>query len=787
MPTDQSTNGTLDAKQLLQTLQAVKRGDFSSRMPADQTGMAGKVYDTLNEIMELNELTVKEFERVGQEVGREGKTKQRASVGSTKGSWKSYVGAFNTLIDDVVQPTAEVGRVIGAVANGDLTQTVPLEIEGRPLKGAFLRSAKDLNAMIDQLSSFASEVTRVAREVGTEGKLGGQAQVEGVGGTWKDLTDNVNGMASNLTEQVRDIAVVATAVANGDLSKKITVEVSGEVEVLKETINTMVNQLSSFSDEVTRVAREVGTEGVLGGQAEVRGVSGVWLDLTNNVNTMASNLTDQVRNVVEVVTAVAEGDLSRKITVEARGEVAALADTTNVMVDQLNAFSSEVTRIAGEVGTDGKLGGQAQVEGVGGAWLDLTNNVNTMASNLTDQVRNIADVTTAVANGDLSRKITVEVRGEVNELKETINTMVDQLGTFTAEVTRVAQEVGTQGVLGGQAQVLGVSGAWLDLTNNVNVMASNLTEQVRDIAQVTTAVAQGDLSRKITVEVRGEVNDLKNTINTMVDQLSTFADEVTRVARDVGTEGKLGVQAEVRGVAGTWRDLTDNVNAMAGSLTDQVRGIAKVVTGVAAGDLTQEIRLEARGEVGDLVDVINGMVRTLSGFSEQVSGVARDVGTEGILGGRADVPGAEGTWKDLTDNVNVLAGNLTTQVRAIADVATAVNEGDLTRTIDVEARGEVLALAGNINQMVATLADTSQTNTDQDWLKTSLATLTRITTGASDLKGATEQILQELAPMIAASHAVVYMAETKENQPTQLMLSSTYAFKERKHISVCHS
>ena len=428
--------------------------------------------------------------------------------------------------------------------------------------------------MVDQLGSFADEVTRVAREVGTDGKLGGQADVKGVSGTWKDLTDSVNYMASNLTSQVRNIAEVTTAVANGDLSKKITVDVRGEILELKDTINTMVDQLGSFAAEVTRVAKEVGTEGKLGGQADVKEVSGTWRDLTDSVNYMAGNLTAQVRNIADVTTAVANGDLSKKITVDVKGEILELKNTINTMVDQLSSFASEVTRVAREVGTEGNLGGQAHVKGVSGTWKDLTDNVNSMAGNLTSQVRNIADVTTAVANGDLSKKITVDVKGEILELKNTINTMVDQLSSFASEVTRVAREVGTEGKLGGQARVKGVSGTWKDLTDSVNSMANNLTAQVRNIAEVTTAVANGNLSRKITVDVQGEILELKNTINTMVDQLSSFASEVTRVAREVGSEGKLGGQAVVPGVGGIWKDLTDNVNSMAGNLTGQVRGIA---------------------------------------------------------------------------------------------------------------------------------------------------------------------------------------------------------------------
>ena len=601
------------------------------------------------------------------------------------------------MIDDLVRPTIEVSRVLDAVAEGDLSQKMALKIEGQPVRGEFLRIGTTVNTMLDQLSSFASEVTRVAREVGTEGILGGQARVKDVSGIWRDLTDNVNFMANNLTTQVRNIADVTTAVANGDLSKKITVDVKGEVLELKNTINTMVDQLRSFADEVTRVAREVGTEGKLGGQATVKGVSGTWKDLTDNVNFMASNLTTQVRGIAKVVTAVADGNLNQKFTIEAKGEVAALADTINSMIDTLRVFAEQVTTVARQVGTEGKLGGQAEVPGVAGTWKALTDSVNGMAANLTDQVRNIADVTTAVAKGDLSRKITVEVKGEVLRLKNTINTMVDQLSSFADEVTRVAKEVGTEGRLGGQAEVKGVSGTWRELTNNVNQLADNLTNQVRNIADVTTAVAKGDLSRKITVDARGEILELKNTINTMVDQLSSFADEVTRVAKEVGNEGMLGGQAQVKGVSGTWKDLTDNVNALAGNLTSQVRNIAEVTTAVALGDLSKKITVDVKGEVLELKNTINTMVDQLSSFADEVTRVATEVGTEGRLGGQAEVKDVSGTWRQLTQSVNGMASNLTDQVRNIADVTTAVATGDLSKKITVEARGEILELKNTIN------------------------------------------------------------------------------------------
>ena len=693
-------NATPEMAELLAALRAFRRGDFSVRLPRGRSGVTGEIAEAFNEVVELNDRMTKEFDRLGDTVGRQGKISHRAKLPAAQGSWAASVDAVNTLIADMVHPTAEMARVIGAVAKGDLAQTMDLENEERPLRGEFLRIGKVVNTMVGQLGSFASEVTRVAREVGTEGKLGGQAQVKGVTGAWKDLTDNVNLMANNLTGQVRNIAEVTTAVANGDLSRKITVDVKGEVLELKNTINTMVDQLNAFASEVTRVAREVGTEGKLGGQAYVQGVDGTWKDLTDNVNLMAGNLTAQVRNIAEVTTAVARGDLSKKITVDVKGEILELKDTINVMVDQLNAFASEVTRVAKEVGTEGKLGGQARVEGVAGTWKDLTDNVNFMASNLTGQVRNIAAVTTAVANGDLSKKITVDVKGEILELKNTINTMVDQLNSFASEVTRVAREVGTEGKLGGQAKVEGVTGAWKDLTDNVNLMADNLTGQVRNIAEVTTAVANGDLSRKITVDVRGEILELKNTINTMVDQLNAFASEVTRVAREVGTEGKLGGQAEVKGVAGTWKDLTDNVNLMASNLTGQVRNIAEVTTAVANGDLSKKIAVDVKGEILELKNTINTMVDQLNSFASEVTRVAREVGTEGKLGGQAQVKGVAGTWKDLTDNVNFMAANLTGQVRNIADVTTAVANGDLSKKITVDVRGEILELKNTINVMV---------------------------------------------------------------------------------------
>jgi HAMP domain-containing protein/signal transduction histidine kinase len=855
---------------MLASMLAFRDGNFSVRLPSDWNGIDGQIAAAFNQAISYEDQLSREVERLSRIVGLEGRLKQRMSVPGAIAGWAAKVDCFNTLLDDLVRPTIEISRTVGAVARGDLGQSMELEVDGRPLEGEFLRSAnlvntmigqltvftsevtrvarevgtegklggqaqvkgvsgvwkeltdsvnqmagnltaqvrniaevtiavangdlskkitvdvrgeilqlkEAINTMVDQLRSFASEVTRVAREVGTDGRLGGQAVVPGVAGTWKDLTDSVNAMATNLTAQVRNIAQVTTAVARGDLSRKITVDVKGEILELKETINTMVDQLNGFSSEVTRVAREVGTEGKLGGQAAVPGIAGTWKDLTDSVNFMASNLTGQVRNIAEVTTAVAKGDLSRKITVDVKGEILALKNTVNTMVDQLNGFAAEVTRVAREVGTEGKLGGQAVVPGIAGTWKDLTENVNSMANNLTGQVRNIAEVTIAVANGDFSKKITVDVRGEILQLKEAINTMVEQLRSFLSEVTRVAREVGTEGRLGVQAVVPGVAGTWKDLTDSVNTMGSNLTAQVRNIAEVTTAVARGDLNRKITVDVKGEILELKNTINTMVDQLNAFAGEVSRVAREVGTEGKLGGQAVVPGVAGTWKDLTDNVNFMASNLTEQVRGIVKVVTAVANGDLNQRLAMQAKGEVAALADTINNMTDTLATFADQVTNVAREVGVEGRLGGQANVPGASGTWKDLTGNVNLLAANLTSQVRAIAEVATAVTKGDLTRSIQVETSGEVAELKDNINTMISNLRETTERNREQDWLKTNLAKFAGMFQGQRDLSTVGQMLLSELSPLVGAHQGTIYhLRGTDENR--DLCLLSSYAHTGR--------
>ncbi|KPI16537.1 GAF sensor hybrid histidine kinase [Actinobacteria bacterium OK074] len=752
---------------LLAAMTAARDGDFAKVPgPGEPLGdgpgesLVAELTMVFNQIIDRSTHFNGEVERVRRELIRHGRLDERLSASPGQGRWTARVDGVNQLLDALVAPAANATRVLDAVAGGDLTQRVDLHDGNRQLRGDLRRLGRAVNKMVDQLSLFTGEVTRVAREVGTEGRLGGRAKVQGLSGSWRDVTEAVNTMASRLTAQVRDIALVTTAVARGDLTRTVTVEATGELLELKLTVNTMVDQLSAFADEVTRVAREVGTEGQLGGRAQVRGVSGVWKDLTDNVNFMASNLTSQVRNIAQVTTAVANGDLSQKITVDAKGEILELKSTINTMVDQLSAFADEVTRVAREVGTEGNLGGRAQVRGVSGVWKDLTDNVNFMADNLTSQVRNIALVSTAVAQGDLGKKITVEAKGEILELKSTINTMVDQLSAFADEVTRVAREVGTEGNLGGQAQVRGVSGVWKDLTDNVNFMALNLTSQVRNIAQVTTAVANGDLSKKITVDARGEILELKDTVNTMVEQLRAFADEVTRVAREVGTDGRLGGRAQVLGVSGVWRDLTDNVNYMADNLTSQVRNIAQVATAVAQGDLSKKIDVDARGEILELKTTINTMVDTLSSFSSEVTRVAREVGSEGQLGGQARVEGVYGTWKRLTTNVNELASNLTTQVRAIAEVASAVAQGDMSRSITVETQGEVAELKDNINLMVANLRETTRA---KDWLESNLARLAALMQGHRDLMEVADLILRELTPLVNAQYGAFFLADPDED------------------------
>ncbi|MEW2072392.1 MULTISPECIES: HAMP domain-containing protein [unclassified Streptomyces] len=746
-------NLTTQVRDIAAVTTAVANGDLSQKVTVDVAGEMLELKNTVNTMVDQLSSFGAEVTRVAREIGVEGELGGQAQVPGAAGTWKDLTDSVNTAFRNLTGQVRNIAQVTTAVANGDLSQKVTVDVSGE-----MLQLKNTVNTMVDQLSSFADQVTRMARDVGTEGRLGGQARVDGVSGTWKELTDSVNSMASNLTGQVRNIAQVTTAVARGDLSQKIDVDARGEILELKNTINTMVDQLSSFADQVTRVAREVGTEGRLGGQAQVPGVAGVWRDLTDSVNGMAGNLTAQVRNIAQVATAVARGDLSQKITVDARGEILELKNTLNTMVDQLSSFAQEVTRVAREVGTEGILGGQAEVQGVSGTWKDLTQSVNGMANNLTLQVRNIAEVTTAVAKGDLSKKITVDAKGEILELVTTVNTMVDQLSSFAEQVTRVAREVGTEGILGGQAHVPGVTGIWKDLSDNVNLMAKNLTTQVRNISQVSAAVANGDLSRQVSIEARGEVAQLADTINIMVKTLSAFAEQVTKVAREVGTDGILGGQAHVPGVAGTWKDLTESVNQMASNLTGQVRNIAMVTTAIAKGDLTKKIDIDARGEILELKTTINTMVDQLSSFAEEVTRVAREVGTEGQLGGQARVRDVDGTWRDLTESVNEMAGNLTRQVRAIARVATAVTRGDLNLKIDVDASGEIQELQDYINKMIANLRDTTIANKEQDWLKGNLARISALMQGRRDLEDVASLIMSELTPVVSAQHGAFFLA-----------------------------
>jgi signal transduction histidine kinase/HAMP domain-containing protein/ActR/RegA family two-component response regulator len=754
---------------LVRVLRSVRDGDLRLRLEVVPGSPLAEAASLFNEIVERQQLLAAELDRVSSAVGRDGRLGERMNPSAGRGAWTQSVASVNQMLDGVLGPIADVDRVIEALASGELREAaehpVDLAPEGRTLRGDVLRKARAANRLTSQLDTVHSAIAWLAATVGGEIDASGRQLPESpfrpdrMPGEWNELLATVERAWNRLSGQFQEILRVTSAVAAGDLSRKVEGPASGAMANLKQTINDMVDQLSNFSSEVIRVTRELGTEGRLGGQADVPGVAGTWKDLTASVNSMAANLTAQVRDIAGVTTAVALGDLGQKITVEVAGEMLELKETINDMVVRLGAFADEVTRVAREVGTEGELGGQANVPGVAGTWKDLTDNVNFMAANLTNQVRNIAQVTTAVARGDLSEKIEVDARGEVLELKDTINAMVDQLSAFSYEVTRVAREVGTEGQLGGQAKVPGVAGTWKDLTDSVNLMANNLTTQVRNIAQVTTAVARGHLSQKITVDARGEILQLKDTINTMVDQLSAFADEVTRVAREVGTEGQLGGQAQVTGVAGTWKDLTDNVNVMANSLTSQVRNIAQVTTAVASGDLTKKIDVDARGEILELKTTINTMVDKLSIFAREVTRVAREVGNEGKLGGQATVEGVSGTWQRLTESVNQLAGNLTTQVRAIAEVATAVTKGNLTQQIDVDASGEVAELKDNINQMIANLRETTRRNQDQDWLKGNLARISGLMQGKRDLMAVAQLIMAELTPVVKAQQGAFYLRE----------------------------
>lgn len=583
-----------------------------------------------------------------------------------------------------------------------------------------LESVRDhVNKQTEQIQSQKALIDTLSAQVKhqqeqTEKALGGlENGLEDIGSLKRELAKH---QQANLAFQkaLREIGNIIGCVAQGDLSKKVLIhakELDPEIATFKRTINKMIDQLQDFASQVTHLAKEVGSEGRLGGKAVVVGVSGIWAELTSSVNTMAENLTAQVREIAVVTRCVADGDLSRKIERPAKGEILQLQQTINTMVDQLRTFATEVTRVAREVGTEGRLGAQARIEGVQGMWSDLTVSVNTLADNLTTQVRDIAKVTVAVARGDLTQKVSATCKGEILDLKTTINSMVDQLRQFAHEVTKIAREVGSEGRLGGQATVDGVEGEWKDLTDNVNTMASRLTTQVREIAEVTTAVARGNLSKKVEADVQGEILALKITINSMVDRLRTFAFEVSKVAREVGTEGILGGQARVENVEGKWKDLTDNVNTMASHLTGQVRAISEVTQAIASGDMTRKIHVHAQGEILLLKSTINDMVDRLDNWSLAVKRVARDVGVDGVLGGQAQVDGIAGRWKEITVDVNTMARNLTSQVRAFAEIGEAANSGDFTQEITIAASGEMDELKRKINKMVSGLRESIEKNT----------------------------------------------------------------------------
>ncbi|HEX4725936.1 MAG TPA: HAMP domain-containing protein, partial [Pseudonocardiaceae bacterium] len=568
---------------------------------------------------------------------------------------------------------------------------------------------------------------------------------------------------------------------DGNFKRRLAVPNHPTYGRLAQAFNEIAERNQSFVGELTGVREGLRTAEHLTGRLVGEVGPGGWASAAGLVNGLLEDLALPITELSRVLQAVAKGDLSHRMTERSDGlpsaEFGGLAATVNGLLTQLALFADEVTRVAREVGGEGRLGGQARVPGAAGTWRALTDSVNFMAGNLTSQVRNIAQVATAVAQGDLTQQVTVDVKGEMLELKNTVNTMVDRLSAFADEVTRVAREVGTEGKLGGQAQVRGVAGTWKDLTDNVNVMAANLTGQVRSIATVATAVAGGDLSKRSTVEASGEVAALAETINGMVDTLSAFADEVTRVAREVGTEGILGGQARVSNVAGTWKDLTDNVNNMAGNLTSQVRNIAQVTTAVAQGDLSKKIDVDARGEILELKTTINTMVDRLSAFASEVTRVAREVGTEGKLGGQAEVIGVSGTWQRLTETVNQLAGNLTTQVRAIAAVATAVTDGDLTRQISMDVKGEVAELKDNINQMIANLRATTKANQEQDWLKTNLARLSGRMQGTRDLAEVASLVMSELTPLVSAQHGAFYLIREEIDAEPVFELAGSYAYR----------
>ena len=694
-------------------LKALNEGDLSVRLEPDEDcdRLIANEFNTLVSIFQnLNS----EVESVSKSVGLDGDFDKRISLKSDKGIWGNFEGSVNNLITNMAKPTYEIGRVVSAVANGELDSKMDLIIGGKKLKGEYLEIGNIVNTMVDQLNAFSSEVSRVAKEVGTDGILGGQAKVEGVRGTWKVLTNNVNFMAANLTTQVRNIAEVNTAVANGDLTKKITIDARGEILELKDTINVMVDQLNSFSGEVIRVATEVGTEGKLGGQAKVEGVSGTWQVLTNTVNGLAANLTSQVRSIAEVNTAVANGDLSKKITIDASGEVLELKNTINTMVDQLNAFAGEVTRVAKEVGTDGVLGGQAKVEGVGGTWKDLTDNVNFMADSLTGQVRDIAYVIKAVAEGDLTKKITALAKGEILDLKVIINTMVDKLNEFSSEVNRLAKEVGTEGKLGSQAHVKDVEGDWKELTYNVNLMAANLTEQVKDINKVAKTLGLSSenlkgVSEKMvgnsneTTTQAGSVSKTSEDVNKNVDAVATASEQMTSSIKEIAINATNATKVAVQAV-----DMANKTNKTISKLGESSKEIGNVINIIISiAEQTNLLALNATieaaraGEAGKGFAVVANEVKELA---KETASATEDI-SKNIETIQTDTKSAVEIIGEISKIINQINDIQNTIATAVEEQTVTTNE--IAQNADKAAKG-VTGITNNITAVAKASQETTE-------------------------------------------------------------------------------
>ncbi len=753
-------------RELRSVLRAAASGDASQRSRSPMVGDLADLQKDANDLVEavarIGSGLLSAHDRL-----REGRgVEESFGLDRSSGLWRELEMSVVSVSRDIESHFTGAVDALRALAQGDFSAQIPGEAGGQ---FAELRAA--YAAAVASLALLSAELDRVCAEFAGEGNLEARAEGERLSGEYSKIATGVNRMASVAANQMREVGRVVQALMAGSTSAKSQVEAHGEMLQLQAALNSLVDWLGNLFREVAQLAVNL-REGRLGRKVEVVGASGEYRDLVDAVNSMSSTLTQQLRSFAVVASASARGDLTQRVRAEARGEVFELKETMNAMLDQLSVVATEVTRVAWEVGTEGKLGVEASAEGARGTWRDLTEAVNVMASNLTGQVRDIAAATLAVARGDLNRKVSVNARGELLELKQTVNAMIDQLGTLAEQVTRLTRDVSIEGKLGGQARLPGAHGVWKELADSVNLMVSSFTLQVRSISAVTTAVARGDLSRRVTAEVQGEPLALKESINQMVDQVNRFALEVTRVAREVGTDGKLGGQAALSGAQGLWADLTTSVNEMARNLSAQVRGIARVVTGVARGDLSMRLQLDARGEIATLVETINDMIGTLSTFTAQVGGVARDVGVEGRLGGQAEVPGAAGVWRVLTENVNQLAANLTRQVRSMTEVATAVTEGDLSRTIDVEARGEVAQLTEDVNRMIRELEVSKTRNQEQNWLKTELARFTRSFQGQEEVAVLTRQLLVDMADSLGVGYGAFYAPDPHADPPRLVCVAS---------------